>query len=239
MSLVVQSLSRCPILLFPGKWTHSMRSIQSADNNNESFLQQGKGYMMTYWLHSGSEDSEQLPEIRRSESEKVKGHTTNHRRQQEPLLPPATRVAKVFPYTYYSAGHIESRSRETSVTNVCPPEVKSPLNRRSSLLNRKHMCRAFSLGEGSRIETRMNGKMDLSVVSQERKHEERPEEMFFMDDELTQLAPIPRPVKPAEIMICRKVQGYSWNDLWNGINRGSNKFRANDPMKQMSVPDYC
>lgn len=110
---------------------------------------------------------------------------------------------------------------------------------RPSQVDHQQICRAVSLGEDSNKCQVQDRRTELSNLSHKRDSLDLDDDLFIPDEDFNRLPPVPRPVKQSDILICRKVHGYSWNDLWNGMSRGSFKLRTGATSEHKSVPDYC
>lgn len=170
--------------------------------------------MKTYWLVGKSRPSvTSRPQKITSIPSRIQ--TVSQQQQHQPHPQPQTRIAKVPPF--FSAGQLEGlHSCELDPTNdqsLHPHEEQG----------KENLTRTVSLGQDP-----VKAHVTTQVVV------EHGHQCYDMSNNIC-------PVKNTDMMICRKIHGYSWNNLWNGIHRRrSFKVRStNHSDDRTAIPDYC
>ena len=143
-----------------------------------------------------------------------------------------SRIAKVRPYTFFSAGQL------VQVNSLDKIRQQSPFQNGTKdctlSMDHKHITRAVSLGENSKSAKVHVSKNKMKAAKEPTQRDEASDDDYLVNEntlmpdeqENEKAARKGQKVKETEILICRKVHGYSWNNLWNGMSRDPSSCAA-------------
>ena len=216
--------------------------------------------MRTYWLMGKTRHSSDF--LKQATCPQVIRISVNQGRNSCPQAcqVPAGRVAKVRPYTFFSAGQlVEGRpldrlalQRQQQQQEHLEQQVQESQVHPSALSDHLHISRTVSLGHDSKKVAKHLHQYLVPAVFQSRSESDcndcrlapcAPVDEVTQDDRRMEADSPQQPrsiaEEPREGIICRKVHGYSWNDLWSGLHRGSLKMRSDTSDERTVIPDFC